>query len=90
MASQITSLTVVYSIVYAGADQIKHQSSASLAFVRRIHRDPRKWPVTQKMFLFHDVIMNYFVRVIAEYYSTIAAKYQFFFGADELYIRIIW
>ena len=39
MASQITSLTVVYSIVYSGADQRKHQSYASLAFVRGIHRD---------------------------------------------------
>ena len=39
MASQITSLTVVYSIVYSGADQRKHQSSASLAFVRGTHRD---------------------------------------------------
>ena len=38
-ASQITSLTIVYLIVYSGADQIKHQSSASLAFVRGIHRD---------------------------------------------------
>ena len=36
-ATQITSLTVVYSIVYSGADQRKHQSSASLAFVRGIH-----------------------------------------------------
>ena len=33
MASQITSLTIVYSTVYSGADQRKHQSSASLAFV---------------------------------------------------------
>ena len=39
LASQITSLTVVYSTVYSGADQSKHQSSASLAFVRGIHRD---------------------------------------------------
>ena len=31
MAYQITSLTVVYSIVYSSADQRKHQSSASLA-----------------------------------------------------------
>ena len=37
-ASQITSLTSVYSIVYSDADQRKHQSSASLAFVRGIHR----------------------------------------------------
>ena len=32
MASQITSLTIVYSTVYSGAGQSKHQSSASLAF----------------------------------------------------------
>ena len=41
MASQITSLTIVYSTVYSGADQRKHQSSVSLAFVRGIHQ----WPV---------------------------------------------
>ena len=34
MASQITSLMIVYSTVYSGADQTKHRSSASLAFVR--------------------------------------------------------
>ena len=39
MASRITSLTVVYSTVYSDADQRKHQSSASLAFVWGIHRD---------------------------------------------------
>ena len=39
MASQITSLTVVYSTVYSDADQRKHQSSASLAFVGGIHRE---------------------------------------------------
>ena len=37
MASQITSLTIVYSTVYSGADQRKHESSAPLAFVRGIH-----------------------------------------------------
>ena len=61
MASQITSLTVVYSTVYSGADQRKHQNSASLAFVRGIHRSPvnspYKTPVTRKMFPFDDVIM---------------------------------
>ena len=39
MASQITSPTVVYWTVYSDADQRKHQSSASLAFVWGIHRD---------------------------------------------------
>ena len=40
MASQITSLSIVYSTVYTGADQRKHQSSALLAFVWGIHRGP--------------------------------------------------
>ena len=61
MASEITSLTIVYSTVYSGADQRKHQSSMSLAFVWGIHRGPvnsaHKWPVTRKMFPFDDVIM---------------------------------
>ena len=61
MAYQITSLTIVYSTVYSDADQRKHQSSASLAFVRGIRRrpvnSPHKWPVTRKMFPFDDVIM---------------------------------
>ena len=62
MASQITSLTIVYSSFYSGADQRKHQSSVSLAFVREIHRgpvkSPHKWPVTRKLFPFDDVIMT--------------------------------
>ena len=56
MVYQITSLTIVHLTGYSGADQRKHQSSASLAFVRGIHRwpvnSPHKWPVTQKMFPF--------------------------------------
>ena len=60
--SQITSLTIAYSTVYSGADQRKHQSSASLAFVRGIHRwpvnSPQKGPVTREMFPFDDFIMN--------------------------------
>ena len=59
MTSQITSLLIVYSTVYSDADQRKHQSSASLAFVRGIHRrpvnSPHKWPVTRKMYPFDDV-----------------------------------
>ena len=53
IASQITSLTIVYSIVYSDANQRKHQSSASLVPVN----SPHKWPVTRKMFPFDDVIM---------------------------------
>ena len=61
IASQITSLTIVCSTVYSDADQRKHRSSASLAFVRGIYRgpvnSPHKWPITRKMFPFDDVTM---------------------------------
>ena len=65
MASQITSRTIVYSIAHSGADRRKHQSSASLAFVRGIHRrpvnSPYKGSVTRKMCPFDDVIMLFSV-----------------------------
>ena len=51
--------TIVYSTVYSGADQRKHQGSASLAFQWPVN-SPHKWPVTRQMFLFDDVIMKYF------------------------------
>ena len=62
MVTQITSVSIVYSTVCSGVDQRKHQSSASLAFVRGIHRrrgnSPHKWSVTQNMFPFDDAIMR--------------------------------
>ena len=62
MASEITSLTIVYWTVYSDENQRKHQSYASLAFVWGIHRvpvnSPHKWPVTRKMSAFDDVIMK--------------------------------
>ena len=54
MASQITGLTIVYSTIYLGADQRKHQGSTSLAF--------DKWPITRIMFPFDDVIMYEVIR----------------------------
>ena len=61
MASQFMSFTIVYSTVHSDADQRKHQSSASLAFVRGVHRSPlkspHKWLVTRKMFPFDDIMM---------------------------------
>ena len=67
IASQITSLTIVYSTVYSDADERKHQSSVSLAFVRGIYRWPvnslHKGPVTQKMFTFDDVNITWFINV---------------------------
>ena len=75
ITSQITSLMIVYSTVYSGADQSKHQSSASLAFVWEIHRGPvnfpHKWPVTRKMFPFDDVIM--LLSVYRDYFTNIYA-----------------
>ena len=71
VASQITSLTIVYSTVYSDADQRKHQSFASLAFVRGIHgglkNSPQKWPVTRKMFPFDDVIMHLYIRCMTRH-----------------------
>ena len=71
-ASQITNLTIVYSSFYSGADQRKHQSSTSLAFVRGIHRlpvnSPHKEPVTRKMFIFDDVIM---VKIWMEFWDIV-------------------
>ena len=61
MASQITGVSIVYSTFCSGTDQRKHQSSASLAFMKGIHRwpvySPHKGPVTRKMFPFDNVDM---------------------------------
>ena len=59
---QITSVPIVCPTVGSGADQRRDQSSASLAFVRGIHRwtvnSPHKRPVTRKMFAFDAVTMK--------------------------------
>ena len=75
MASQITSLMIVYSTVYSGADQRKHQSSTSLAFVQGIHQWPvnssHKGPVRRKMFPFDDIIMYGFPAIIMRHFTEI-------------------
>ena len=79
MAPQITGLMVLFSTVYSDADQRKYQSSASLAFVRGIHR----WPVPMtgvwtakkasnaEKFPFDDVIMihSWFMNM-AQWFQT--------------------
>ena len=64
IVSQIASLTIVYSTVYSDANRRKYEISASLAFVRGIHRgpvnSPHKWPVMRKKIPFDDVIMVWF------------------------------
>ena len=61
MASQITSLMIVYSTVYSGADERKHQNYASLAFVQGIHRwlvnSRYNGPVTWRMFQLDVIVM---------------------------------
>ena len=63
MDYQITSLISVYWTVYSDTDQRKHPNSAPLACVRGIHRwpvnFPHEGPVTQQMFPFDDIIMEY-------------------------------
>ena len=67
MASQITSLTIVYSTVYSRHSQTKHQSSVSLAFVRGIHRrpvnSPHKWSVMRKYFHFMTSSWFYVIKI---------------------------
>ena len=62
IASQTTGVSIVDSTVCLGVDQRKHQSSASLAFVRGIHQwpldSPQKGPVARKMLPFDDVTMH--------------------------------
>ena len=75
MASQITGVSIIYSTV-----QRKHQSSASLAFVRGIHQwpveSPHKGPVTRKIIPFDDVIINsQFVTASTQCVLTVIGKY---------------
>ena len=59
IASQITSLTIVCSTVYSGADQRKYQSPVLLAFVEFTLsvNSPHKGPVTWKILPCDDVII---------------------------------
>ena len=97
MASQIISLTIIYSTVYSDADQRKHQSSASLAFVREMHRgpvnSPHKWPVTRKMSLFGDVIMKCLVAVAHMVYMALNVGrviYVYVYACVSACVWLIW
>ena len=93
MAFQITSLTIVYSTVDSGTDERKHQSSASLAFVRGIHRwpvnSPDKWPVTRKMFPFDDVTMIS-VAITGPLCTEPAKRSRFSFNQSVSVISVVW
>ena len=97
IASQITSLTIVFSTTYSNADQIEHQSSASLAFVLGIHRglvnSPHKWPVTWKMFPVDDVIMIYLCpmsnfKIFSDVSNCIVPEYHHFPQGNLIYLNI--
>ena len=85
IASEITNLAIVYLTVNSGTYQRKHQSPASLAFVRGIHRrpvnSPHKGPVTRKMFPFDDVIMLYLDNSAISYSRTFKTQTHIF--ADQ-------
>ena len=80
MASQIISISIVYSNVYSDADQRKRQSSAPLAFVRGIHRgpvnSPHKWPVTRKMYPLDDVIMKYLIGIHQIIWQSVCCMFR--------------
>ena len=100
MASQITCVSIVYSNVCSGANQIKYQSSASLAFVREIHRWPvnslHKGPVTR----FHIVPCNYSCGLNPRYnirhnlvtvhkdYTSFVFQLSFSFNIHSVYVNI--
>ena len=83
MASQITSLTIVYSTVYSSTGERKHQSSTWPA------NSPHKGPVTRKMFPFDDVIMirvtdnSIITRIASEYHNGISS------GCISIYLRLL-
>ena len=56
MASQITSVSIVYSTVCSGEDQRKHQGAAPVALEWPVN-SPHRGLVTLKMFPFDDVII---------------------------------
>ena len=89
MASQMTSLTIVYLTAYSGADRRKHQNPTSLAFVRGIHRwpvnSPHNGPVTRKRFPFDDFIMGGLFLVT--FGATILVPYH---EVMYMYMQLIW
>ena len=88
MASQITSVSIVYFTVCSNTAQRKHQRSASLTFVKGIHRwpvnFPHEGPETQKMFPFGDVIMCNYFHMCRLFNSTRSNEEDEFFYTREM------
>ena len=95
IASQFTSLTIVYSTVYSGADQRKYQSSASPAFVRGIHRwpvsSPHKRPVTRKCLqLMTPSLLAHFTHVVTHNRTTRDATVCICYRINGLSTKTEW
>ena len=91
MASQITSRTIVYSTVYSGADQGKHQSSASLAFVRGIHRD--RWiPRTNGQYTrkYFHLMTSSCPTPLWIHFNLILFKIWYFHSSMHIWIYHVW
>ena len=90
--SQITDLSIVCSIVCSGADQRKHQSSASLAFMSGIQQSPvdstHKGPETPKKFPLDDVIMRLYDKQNIDIYRKWGNRTRFG-QLDDIY-RMPW
>ena len=79
---------------YCVQSRLKHQSSASLAFVRGLHRwpvnSPHKWPITRKIFPFDDLIMWYIDISLFVWSLVDSRHFQKWGGKAEVYRRTIF
>ena len=74
MASQITGVFIVNSTVSSGADQRKHQSSASLAFVWGIHRWTVNSPHKGLVMLLKNVSIWWRHHALGQSYDCLSAS----------------
>ena len=97
IASQITSLTIIYSTVYSGTFQRKHQSSALLAFVRGncgeftayrcFHLMTSSW--RDRMYFHRTWILLSAIKLITCYYSLEKHFWIFFYKSTCYILKIV-
>ena len=87
MVSLITGVSIVYSTVFSGADQRKHQRFASLGIVRGNHRPSQRFP-------FDDVTNVGQVRVLQTtdmgYVLVLSADDQVIIFSNFIECQILW
>ena len=86
MASQITSVSVVYSTICWGADQRNHHKLCvtGLCEGNSPVNSPHKGPVTRKMFPFNDVIMYVYFSSLQFYLGGISHPWKIFCNPNNL------